>query len=216
MVEPVCLATSSFCFCIFLFSAQCQPVHSKQFRTRISIALLGLYSAWCGRSPCLDISMHYSSNHGDISDYVREISIRGKLPCSMCVFYISPHLQFVLNCVRFSAVCFTWRANKQKLLLWGEMANTEHVVLGTTESYRELFNAWDMKKEWNNSGKHHEQTDVLPTTQQRWASGVGNGLPELPTWGTSSPVAGKHTQDIRWWRNWWKIPIPQEQTRAVP
>lgn len=31
---------------------------------------------------------------------------------------------------------------------------------------------------------------------------MGNGLPELYTWGTASPVVRKHTQEISQWRNW--------------
>lgn len=45
---------------------------------------------------------------------------------------------------------------------------------------------------------------------------MGNGLPELNIWGTASPVVWKHTQEIRQWRNWWKILIEQEQFGAVP
>lgn len=49
-----------------------------------------------------------------------------------------------LNCVPFSAVCFCLFVLHIKLLFWGEMANTDHIVLGTTESYRELFSAQEI------------------------------------------------------------------------
>lgn len=59
------------------------------------------------------------------------------------------------------------------------MVNTEHVVLETVESHREIFNAQEIctckirKQVRNNLTKHHELTDVFSTLQQRWVSEGG-------------------------------------------
>lgn len=88
--------------------------------------------------------MECCSNHGDTSLIMSGRSVKEiNFVFQVCFQYF---LSFTihLNCVPFSDGCFCLFVLHIKLLLCGGMANTDHVVLGTIESYRDLFNAQEI------------------------------------------------------------------------